>query len=264
MEFETITYEEKENVAWITLNRPDKLNAQNQTLTAEVIAALEQARDDDEVYIIVITGAGDKAFSAGADISMFPHWSPIDVIKGAKGAQRHYVVVREVPKPVIAMVNGLALGGGCELAMACDIIIASENAMFGQPEITVGVIPGGGGTQILPRLVGEKKAKELIFTGDFISAEEALRLGLVNKVVPADKLRETVDKLIGKLKSKSPAILKFAKIAVNKSLETPLSIGMAIETELFAMCFGTEDQKEGARAFLEKDPAKKTPKYKGR
>jgi enoyl-CoA hydratase len=259
MAFETIIYEKKDNVAWITLNRPDKLNAQNDTLRSEVIAALEQANSDDEVRVIVITGAGDRAFSAGADIGQFPEWQPLNVIQRSKGARRPYTVIREIPKPVIAMVNGLALGGGCELAMACDIIIASDKARFGQPEINVGVIPGGGGTQILPRLVGEKKAKEMVFTGEFISAEEAWRLGMVNKVVPADKLKEAVEEIIAKLKGKSPAILKLAKIAVNRSLETPLSVGMEIENELFAMCFGTQDQKEGARAFLEKRP----PNYKG-
>jgi len=260
MEFETILYDKKDNVAWITFNRPDKLNAQNETLLGEVVAALEKANDDDEVYVIVITGAGDRAFSAGADISMFSKWAPIDVMKWTKATRRPYEFIREIPKPVIAMVNGIAVGGGTEISIACDIIIAAENAQFGQPEISVGVIPGGGGTQMLPRLVGEKKAKELILTGDFISAEEALQLGLVNKVVPKEKLREAVDELVGKLKSKSPAILKFAKLAVNKSLETPLSVGIQSEGDLFALCFGTEDQKEGAKAFLEKRP----PKYTGR
>lgn len=258
--FEAIIYEKKENVAWITLNRPEVLNAQNDTLRSELIFALEQARDDNEVYLVVLTGAGDRAFSAGADISEFAFWTPIDVIRKRKGTKTPYELIRQIPKPFIAMVNGLALGGGCELTMACDIIIAAENARFGQPEITVGVIPGGGGTQILPRLVGEKKAKELIFTGDFISAEEALRLGLVNKVVPKEKLGEAVEELISKLKSKSPAILRFAKLAVNKSLETALSVGIADEGDLFAMCFGTEDQKEGAQAFLEK----RKPQYKGK
>ncbi len=260
MDFETILYDKKDNVAWITFNRPDKLNAQNETLLSEVTAALEKAKDDDEVYVIVITGAGDRAFSAGADISMFSKWAPIDVMKWTKATRRPYEFIREIPKPVIAMVNGIAVGGGTEISIACDIIIAAENAQFGQPEISVGVIPGGGGTQMLPRLVGEKKAKELILTGDFISAEEALQLGLVNKVVPKEKLREAVDEIIGKLKSKSPAILKFAKLAVNKSLETPLSVGIQSEGDLFALCFGTEDQKEGAKAFLEKRP----PKYTGR
>jgi len=260
MKFETIIYEKKENIAWITLNRPEVLNAQSQAMLNEVTTALEQAKDDDEVWVIVLTGAGDRAFSAGADISEFPAWTPIDVIKKLKGVRRPFEFIREIHKPVIAMVNGFALGGGCELAMACDMIVASENARFGQPEISVGVIPGGGGTQVLARLVGEKKAKELVFTGDFISAEEALRFGLINKVVPKEKLRESVEELVGKLKSKSPAILKFAKLAVNKSLEGSLSVGMASETDLFAACFGTQDQKEGAKAFLEK----RAPSYTGR
>ena len=260
MDFETILYDKKDNVAWITFNRPDKLNAQNETLLSEVTAALEKANDDDEVHVIVITGAGDRAFSAGADISMFSKWDPINAIKWTKATRRPYEFIREVPKPVIAMVNGIALGGGTEIAMGCDIVIAAENAIFGQPEISLGLIPGGGGTQMLPRLVGEKKAKELILTGDSITAGEAFRLGLVNKIVPGDKLKEAVDEVIGKLKSKSPAILKFAKLAVNKSLETPLSVGIQSEGDFFALCFGTEDQKEGAKAFLEKRP----PRYTGK
>ncbi len=169
-------------------------------------------------------------------------------------------LLREIPKPAIAMVNGLALGGGCELAMACDIIIASENAQFGQPEINVGVIPGAGGTQVLPRLVGEKKAKEMVFTGAFISAQEALALGLVNKVVPQEKLRDTVLEMARAMLRHSPVILKLCKLAINKSLDVPLSIGMDYERDLFAMAFGTEDQKEGSKAFLEK----RKPQYKGK
>ena len=178
----------------------------------------------------------------------------------SKMTKRPYEFIREVPKPVIAMVNGLALGGGCEIAMACDIIVASENARFGQPEVNVGVIPGAGGTQILPRLVGEKKAKEMIFTSDQISAEEALKIGLVNKVVPADKLRETVNEMIAKIKTKSPVIIKLAKLAVNRSLETTLTVGIQCESELFGAAFGTQDQKEGAKAFLEK----RDPNYTGK
>ena len=169
MAYETIIYEKKDNVAWITLNRPDVLNAQNDALRSEMLAVLDEARNDDDVHIIVLTGSG-RAFSAGADISEFPKMHPVDCIRDFRGARRFYEVMREVPKPIIAMVNGFALGGGCEAAMACDIIIASEKAKFGQPEVKIGIIPGGGGTQMLPRLVGEKKAKELIFTGDFITA----------------------------------------------------------------------------------------------
>jgi enoyl-CoA hydratase len=258
-EYKSIIYEKKNNVAWITLNRPEVLNAQSDDLRAEVVQALDRAGEDDDIYIIVITGAGDKAFSAGADISQFPMKFPADLVK-TKGRRRPYELIREMPKPVIAAVNGLALGGGCELALACDIIIASENAQFGQPEIRVGVIPGCGGSQILPRLIGEKRAKELIFSGRFISAEEALKLGIINKVVPLDKLIESTESLIKDFLRNSPAILKLAKIAVNKSLETPLSVGMSYERDLYAICMGTEDQKEGAKAFLEK----RKPSYKGK
>ena len=258
-EFKSIIYEKKNNVAWITLNRPEVLNAQNDVLRAEIVEALGQAEKEEDVYIVVITGAGEKAFSAGADISQFPTRFPADVIK-SKGIRRPYEMIREMPKPVIAAVNGLALGGGCELALACDIIIAAESAQLGQTEIRVGVIPGCGGTQILPRLVGEKKAKELIFTGRLIPADEALKLGIINQVVPLDKLKETTEKFAQDLLRNSPAILKVAKIAINKSLETPLSVGMSYERDLYALCFGTEDQKEGAKAFLEK----RKPTYKGK
>ncbi len=259
MQLETLIYEKKDYIAWITLNRPEVRNAQNDTMRAELVKVLEDCRDDDNVRVIIITGAGDKAFSAGADISEFPKKMPADWLRG-KGSLRAVDLIREIPKPVIAMVNGFALGGGCELAMACDIIIASENAQFGQPEIRVGVIPGAGGTQILPRLIGEKKAKELIFTGNLITAKEALELGLVNKVVPQEKLKETVIEMANALLQHSPVILKLAKIAINKAWETPLTVGLSYERDLFAMGFGTEDQKEGAKAFLEK----RKPEYKGK
>ncbi len=260
MEFKNIIYEKKDNVAWITLNRPEVLNAQNDTVRSELASAVMEARHDDEMKVVVITGAGEKAFSAGADISQFVKWTAIDVLNTFKQEKRAIQLVRELLKPVIAMVNGLALGGGCELAMACDMIIASENACFGQPEVNVGVIPGGGGSQILTRLVGEKMAKELVLTGGLISAQEALRIGLINRVVPREKLKDTVEEIISNLTNKSPAILKIAKIAVNNALESPLSVGLEGEKELFAMCFGTEDQKEGARAFLEK----RKPQWSGK
>lgn len=258
-QFGTIIYEKRDNVAWITLNRPE-YNAQNDTMRAELSEALEEANSDEYIHIIVLTGAGDKAFCAGGDISMFLNWTPATVTNKFIGIRRPSTLIREIPKPVIAMVNGLALGGGCEIAMACDIIIAADNARFGQPEINMGTIPGAGGTQFLPRLVGEKKAKEIIFTGDIISAEEALKIGLVNRVIPREKLREVVEDFVKKLSNKSPVILRFAKIAVNNAFEMPLSVGMKSEVNLFAMCFGTDDQKEGARAFLEK----RTPNFVGR
>jgi enoyl-CoA hydratase len=258
-DYSTILYETAGHAAWITLNRPEVLNAQSDELRAEVTQALERASLDDDVHVVVITGAGEKAFSAGADISQFPERYPHDVVVN-KARRRPYETIREMPKPVIAAVNGLALGGGCELALACDLVIAADTAKFGQPEIRVGVIPGCGGTQVLPRLMGEKRAKEFIFTGRMMEAEEALGHGIVNKVVPLAELREATEKLVSDLLRNSPAILKLAKIAVNKSLETPLSVGMGYERDLFAMCFGTEDQKEGARAFLEK----RKPSYTGK
>jgi enoyl-CoA hydratase/carnithine racemase len=258
-DYRTIIFEKKGYVGWITLNRPEVLNAQNDQLRNEVVEALEKASADDEVHVIVITGSGQKAFSAGADISEFPTRVPSDIIK-QKGTRRPYEVIREIPKPVVAAVNGLALGGGCELVLACDVVVAADTAQFGQPEIRVGVIPGGGGTQILPRLIGEKRAKELIFSGRSITASEAMTMGIVNKVVPAVELIEATEKLVESFLKNSPAILKLAKMSVNKSMETPLSIGMGWERDLFALCFGTEDQKEGARAFLEK----RKPDYHGK
>ncbi|MBI4296859.1 MAG: enoyl-CoA hydratase/isomerase family protein [Chloroflexi bacterium] len=244
------------------MNRPEARNAQNPLMREEIVRALEQARDDDDIYVIVITGAGE-AFCAGGDIAGFPQ-NPVEFMERiglqTKGKKRPIELCREIPKPVIAMVNGLAVGAGCELAIACDMIIASEDAKFGQPEIKVGLIPGGGGTQVLPRIVGEKKAKELILTGDMISAADALQCGLVNKVVVKEDLRKVVEELVGNLVKKSPLMLKFAKMAVNKAMETPLSAGLAYESDLCALCFGTEDLKEGVRAFMEKRP----PVYKGK
>ena len=257
--YETILYELTENTAWITMNRPEMRNAMNDKMRHELILALEQARDDDAVRIIAVTGMGDKAFCAGGDISQFTDLHPNDQIK-RHGRLHPLLLIREIPKPVVAMVNSLALGGGCELVLACDMAIASEKAKFGLPEVRVGVIPGAGGTQILPRLVGEKKAKEMIFTGNLITASEALKIGLINQMAPPDELQEATDNIIAELLKRSPVILKAAKLAINRALETTLSAGLATERDLFALCFGMEDQKEGAKAFLEKREAE----YKGR
>lgn len=255
--FETIIYEEKKNVAWITLNRPEVLNAINSKMRDELVQALAAARDNDTIYVIVITGSGE-AFCGGGDILGYSK------ISSSINLERHgktlpYILIREIPKPVIAMVNGPALGGGCELVLACDIAIASENARFGQPEIRVGLIPGAGGTQFLPRLIGEKRAKEMIFTGCSITASEAVRIGLVNHSVPQEKLKEATEDFITVLLKNSPIILKIAKLAVNRAMETTLPTGLACERDLFALCFSTHDQKEGCNAFLEK----RKPTYKG-
>lgn len=260
MDLQTVIYEKKGNVAWLTLNRPEVLNAINALMRQDLITALEEARDDKEVYVIAVTGAGEKAFCAGADISEFPRLTSLDQITERYGRLRPFTLFREIPKPTVAVVNGLALGGGCEVVLNCDLAIASETAQFGQPEIRVGVIPGAGGTQILPRLIGEKRAKELILTGRAITAQEAFQMGLINQVVPADKLREAADKFIEGLLRNSPAILRFAKLAVNRALETTLLTGLASERDIFSLCFSTEDQKEAAKAFLEK----RRPSYKAR
>ncbi|MDP2991621.1 MAG: enoyl-CoA hydratase/isomerase family protein, partial [Kiritimatiellota bacterium] len=220
---------------------------------------LESARDDSDVRVVIITGAGPKAFCAGADITELPKLTTADQL-GRHGRPSPIHMIRDIPKPVIAMVNGLALGGGCEIVLACDMAIASENAKFGLPEIKVGVIPGSGGTQVLPRLIGEKRARELIYTGNFITAAEALQMGMINRVVPPDKLKSATEEFIAPLLKRSPVLLQIAKLAVNRSLETSLSAGLASERDLYAAAFGTLDQKEGARAFLEK----REPNYQGK
>ena len=257
--YEFILYEKTDRVAWITLNRPEALNAQSDGLRAELVDALEQASDDEDVFVVVITGSGEKAFSAGADVAQYVTRVPSYVVS-QKYILRPFELIRNMTKPVVACVNGLALGAGCELMISCDIIIAAEDVKIGQTEVRVGLIPGGGGTQVLPRLVGEKKAKELIFTGRMISATEAMNLGIINQVVPREELREATQKLLDELLRNSPAIIGLAKIAINRSLEVPLQAGMSYERDLFALAFSYEDQKEGAKAFLEK----RKPSYKGK
>jgi enoyl-CoA hydratase/carnithine racemase len=257
--YEFIIYEKADRVAWITLNRPEAMNAQSDGLRMEMVDALENASMDEEVFVVVITGSGEKAFSAGADVAQYVTRVPSYVVS-QKYITRPFELIRNMTKPVVAMVNGLALGAGCELMISCDIIIAAEDVKLGQTEVRVGLIPGGGGTQVLPRLVGEKKAKELIFTGAMISATEAMQLGIVNQVVPREELREATQKMVDSLLRNSPAIIGLAKIAINRSLETPLQAGMSYERDLFALAFSYEDQKEGAKAFLEK----RKPNYSGK
>ena len=257
--YEFIIYEKAARVAWITLNRPEALNAQSDGLRMELVDALEKASEDDEVFVVVITGSGEKAFSAGADVAQYVTRVPSYVVS-QKYILRPFELIRNMTKPVVACVNGLALGAGCELMISCDIIIAAEDVKIGQTEVRVGLIPGGGGTQVLPRLVGEKKAKELIFTGRMISATEAMNLGIINQVVPREELREATQKLLDELLRNSPAIIGLAKIAINRSLEIPLQAGMSYERDLFALAFSYEDQKEGAKAFIEK----RKPNYKGK
>jgi len=246
-------------VATLTINRPDKRNALNAVVRREVVEALDELRGDPDVRVVVITGAGDKAFVAGADISEFAERTPLEQ-RLAMSGRRIFDVIASFPLPVIAMINGYALGGGCELAMACDIRIAGESARLGQPEINLAIIPGGGGTQRLPRLVGQGQAMRLILSGDLIDAAEALRIGLVDVVVPDGDLRKETYELATRIAAKSPVTLRLAKEAVRMAAETPLSAGLRHERELFVTAFASDDRGEGIAAFIEK----RSPEFTGR
>lgn len=257
-----VIYEKIDGVAWITLNNPEKYNALDADMRAELKECLLDASNDDSIRVVVIRGAG-KAFSAGADLNVFLKANPVWISKFVKDYGTSYTlgkIIREMPKPVIAAVHGYCLGGGFELACWCDLIIASESAVFGQPEVKVGLIPGGGGTQLLTRIIGEKKAKEFIFTGKKISAKELEKLGIINEVVPDEKLMDVVREYVERIKSMSPLIISAAKEAINAASETNLSQGIALESKIFSVLFSSEDQKEGAKAFLEK----RKPEWKGR
>jgi enoyl-CoA hydratase len=256
---ETILMEREGRVAILTVNRPDKLNALNDQVREDMLAALAQVESDDSVGVVVITGAGEKSFIAGADIGEFAGRSPFDQ-RHAMRSPRIFDIMSSFPKPVIAMINGFCLGGGCELALSCDIRVASEKARFGQPEIKLGLIPGGGGTQRLPRLVGTGHALRLILTGDMIGAAEAQSIGLVEMVVPHEELRAKTLELAQKMAAMSPLTVKVAKEAVRASEKMSLGEGIAYERDLFCLCFSTEDKQEGVEAFLAKRPAQ----WKGR
>jgi len=261
MPYDNILVERKENYAVITLNRPKVLNALNHKLMAELDAALDELGADDGVRAVVLTGAGDRAFAAGADIGEFNALPSASV--AAKFSRRGQAVLNKLerlPKPVIAAINGFALGGGCELAMACDVRIAADTARLGQPEINLGIIPGYGGTQRLLRLVGRGAAKLLCLTGDQITAVEALRLGLVDKVVPAADLQAEVEALVVKLAGKAPVAAAAIKQAINVGSEGSLADGLAFEAAQFGLVFDTQDRAEGVNAFLEK----RRPTWQGR
>ena len=263
MEFKNIIYakDDEKGMARIIINRPEVRNALNQATRAEIREAVDDLKKDKNVRVVTITGAGDKAFVAGADITEFKGATPVTMEERASTlGQQLYNDIESLPMPAIAMINGFCLGGGNELAMACDIRIASENARFGQPEINLGFIPGGGASVRLPRLVGWGKAKELIYTGRIIDAAEAERIGLVDKVVPQDKLEEEVNQLAESIASKSPLITRLAKKAINTGMYTDLAAGLAYEKGYFALCFSTEDFREGVDAFMEK----RKPMFEGR
>lgn len=255
MAYENIIYEVNEGIATITFNRPKALNALNAALLAELSRALDDIAADEDIRVLILTGAGDKSFVAGADISEL---ATFDSLKAKAFARRGHDIInklQQLPIAVIAAVNGFALGGGTEISIACDFIYASENAKFGQPEINLGVIPGFGGTQRLPRLVGTNVAKELIFTGKMISANEALQLGLANRVIAHDSLMDEVLETARAIASKGKVSLREAKQAINKGLDVDLASACGIEIDAFSLCYASPDAKEGTRAFLEKRQA---------
>jgi enoyl-CoA hydratase len=260
VEYQNLIYENQAGIAVVTLNRPKALNALNAALMTELDTLAGALAKDDSVKAVIITGAGDKAFVAGADITEMQPMSAVEGRNWGKFGQAVMDKIENLPQPVIAAVNGFALGGGCELAMACDIRIASEKAKFGQPEVTLGIPPGFGGTQRLSRLVGKGRAKELLFTGDMIDAQEAYRIGLANKVVPAEELMDVAKALAQKIMSRGPIAVQVCKAAVNEGLDTDLQTGVAYEAEVFGLCFATADQKEGMAAFVEKRKAAFTGK----
>ncbi|HTH50943.1 MAG TPA: enoyl-CoA hydratase/isomerase family protein [Pyrinomonadaceae bacterium] len=257
--YETITVEKRGRVAVLTINRPDKLNALSSSVHREGVAALGELKNDDEVRVVVITGSGEKSFIAGADISEFQGQTPVTQ-RNSFNEPSLFNSLDSFPKPVIAMVNGFCLGGGNELAMACDIRIASENARFSQPEINLGIMCGGGGTQRLPKLVGEGRAMEMVLTGDMIDAATAERFGLVNHVYPSSDLEAETMSLAEKIAEKAPIALQLSKEAVKFASRSNLDEGLRREIDLFAICFSTEDKQEGVSAFLEK----RKPEFKGK
>ncbi|HYJ90890.1 MAG TPA: enoyl-CoA hydratase-related protein [Pyrinomonadaceae bacterium] len=256
---ETITVERRGAVAVLTINRPDKLNALNEQVHAEAVAALDELKHDDSVRVLVIKGAGEKAFVAGADIREFQQQTPITQREQFQ-EKTLFNSIDTFPKPVIAMINGFCLGGGNEIALACDLRIAGENAKFSQPEINLGLIPGGGGTQRLTLLIGEGRAMEMMLTGDMIDAETALKFGLLNHIYPSDELEAKTMELANKIADKAPIALQLAKEAVKFASRSNLDEGLRREVDLFALCFSTEDKQEGVAAFLEK----RKPAFKGR
>jgi enoyl-CoA hydratase len=253
-------YEKKGPIAYVTVNRPKVLNALDTSTWADLQTAFEDAKADASILGVILTGAGEKAFIAGADISELAHVEAFDAEESSRFGQGVLDLVENLGKPVIAAINGFALGGGCETAMACTIRIAAEHARFGQPEVKLGLLPGGGGTQRLPRLVGKRRALQPILTGETISAQEAYRIGLVDEVLPAAGLIDRAETILKQIAANAPIAVKFSLQAANKGLETSQSEGLALEASYFGICAATEDKKEGTSAFLEK----RAPKFHGR
>jgi enoyl-CoA hydratase/carnithine racemase len=255
-----VLYEKKGGIAYVTVNRPKVLNALNTPTWKDLRTAFADARDDATVRGVILTGAGNKAFVAGADIGELAQASGFEAEQSSRSGQEVLDLIENLGKPVIAAVNGFALGGGCETAMACTVRLAVETARFGQPEVTLGLVPGGGGTQRLPRLVGKGRALQLILSGEMITAQEAYRIGLVNEIVPADQLIARAETILKKIAANAPIAVKLALEATNKGMEASQSEGLLLEASYFGLCAATEDKKEGTSAFLEK----RVPHFNGR
>ena len=255
-----VAYQKRGAVAYVTVNRPKVMNALNKATWADLQAAFEDARNDASVRGVILTGAGNKAFIAGADISELARVTAFEAEQSSRFGLDVLDLIENLGKPVIAAINGFALGGGCETAMACTIRIAVDAARFGQPEVKLGLLPGGGGTQRLPRLIGKGRALQLILSGEMISAQEAYRIGLVNEVVPAADLIPRAEAILKSIAGNAPIAIKFALEAANKGLETSQSEGQLLEASYFGLCAATDDKKEGTSAFLEK----RAPQFRGR
>ncbi|MGF6959654.1 enoyl-CoA hydratase-related protein [Paraburkholderia youngii] len=255
-----ILYEKRNGIAYVTVNRPKVLNALSTQTWKDLRTAFEDAREDTVVRGVILTGAGDKAFIAGADISELAHASAIEAEQSSRFGQAVLDLIENLGKPVVAAINGFALGGGCETAMACTLRIAVEHAKLGQPEVKLGLLPGGGGTQRLPRLVGKGRALQLILSAELISAQEAWRIGLVNEVVPAADLIGRAEAILKMIASNAPVAVRLSLEAVNKGLDANQSEGLALEASYFGLCAATDDKKEGTSAFLEK----RAPQFVGR
>jgi len=260
LQLENLLYEKKDGIAYVTLNRPKVLNALNAETWRDLQTAFETTRQDEEVRGVILTGGGDKAFIAGADISELSRMNAVEAEKSSSFGQAVLSLIEDLGKPVIAAVNGFALGGGCETAMACTIRIASESAKFGQPEVKLGVLPGGGGTQRLPRLVGRGRALQLILTGEIINAQEAFQLGIVNRVLPQAVFMEEIRKLAAQIAANGGVAVRLSKMVIDAGFNMDLAEACSLESYAFSLGFSTEDQKEGMTAFLEK----RKPNFKGR
>ena len=260
MAYDNLLLEKEGALAILYVNRPKALNALNKDTLLEMKDAITSIKDDPEIDVLIVTGAGDKSFVAGADIAFMQSLTAVEAREFGALGQEVFRMIEAMEKPSIAAVNGFALGGGCELAMCCDFRIASSKAKFGQPEVGLGITPGFGGTQRLPRLVGSGMARQMLYTADVIDASEALRIGLVNNVVAPEELMDVVKGIAGRIISKGKLAVRFSKVAANEGLQTDIDRAMTIEADLFGLCFSTEDQKEGMGAFIEK----RSPKFTGK